>query len=686
MTQQQPATKHHFSYRAEIDGLRALAVIPVILFHAGFEWMSGGYVGVDVFFVISGFLITSIILKEKQQGDFSLTAFYERRARRILPALFTVMACCLPLAWLLMTPGQLVDFSHSLIAVPLFVANILFWRTSDYFAPNADEQPLLHIWSLGVEEQYYLVFPLALILLWRLGLARTVQLIALAAIASLALSEWSWRHAATANFYLPHTRAWELLLGSLLALLTLQRPLHERIASKLATNLLGAAGLALILVAIFAYDNNTPFPSLYALVPTLGTALILAFGQRDSWVGRLLSARWIVAVGLVSYSAYLWHQPLFAFARLQDPNTPPSRIFALLTVLTLVLAWLSWRFVEQPFRNRTTYSRRRIFALAAGGSLLFIAIGIGGHLSNGFENRVSGQVQALFHELRHDKRALCGKSAGRNVAPATSVCNRGDPTQPVTIAVLGDSHADALYSRLGDLFASHHINATLLTYSGCPPVMDIFRADEDSSHRCPQYNQAVFDLLAGDASVDTVILAARWPLYMESHSFDNGEGGVEPAADSVLLAPTGSDTRWQGDDALRQGLIAARIKSSIERYLDAGKTVILVYPVPEVGWHAPNLMAHYLKNDTELEHGFSTDYRVIADRNRRANAALDSVGDHPRLFRIRPESIFCNTWRQDRCIFALDGKLLYFDEDHLSLFGSDFVVDSIAPLLEHAKP
>lgn len=680
------ATATDLSYRPEIDGLRALAVLPVILFHAGFQWISGGYVGVDIFFVISGFLITSIILKEKEAGHFSLLRFYERRARRILPALFAVMAACLPLAWQLMTPGQLVDFSHSLIAVTLFVANILFWRTSDYFAPTADEQPLLHIWSLGVEEQYYLLFPLLILLVWRRGLVRTTQVVALVAVVSLALSEWSWRHHATANFYLPHTRAWELLVGSLLALLSVRQPLHHLIPSRGVINVLAGTGLGLILFAIFTFDRKTPVPGLYALAPTLGTALILAFARRDTWVGKLLSTRWLVAVGLVSYSAYLWHQPLFAFARLHDPNEPASRVFALLTLLTLALAWLSWRFVEQPFRNKNRVSRPAVLAFALAGSLAFIAIGVTGSINKGFENRVGGQVSEIFHGLRQDKRELCGATAGRDVAPATTVCNRGDARQPVTIAVLGDSHADALYSRLGDLFARLQRNGTLLTYTGCPPVMGVFRADEDSSHRCQEYNQAVFDLLANEPAIDTVILAARWSLYMESARFDNGEGGIEPSDNSILLAPVTEDARWKNDDALRRSMVAARIRASVSHYLDSGKTVILVYPVPEVGWHAPNLMAHYLKNNLVPDHHYSTAYDVFKTRSQAANQALDEIPDHPKLLRIKPELIFCNTWLADRCIFAIDGKPLYFDEDHLSLLGSDFVVNEIAPLLERTTP
>ncbi|MEK7207003.1 MAG: acyltransferase, partial [Pseudomonadota bacterium] len=241
----------HLAYRAEIDGLRALAVIPVILFHAGFEWFKGGFVGVDVFFVISGYLITGIIIKQKEAGTFSLVDFYVRRARRILPALFFVMLVCVPIAWMWMAPFQLKRFAWSLASVSLFSSNFLFARTTGYFDPSVEEIPLLHTWSLGVEEQYYVIFPPLVIVLWRLGIKKLAWVTVLVALLSLAYSEWGWRNHPTVNFYFTPTRAWELLLGSLLAYASFGKPLHERVAP-VVSDLASAAGLLLVVGAILA--------------------------------------------------------------------------------------------------------------------------------------------------------------------------------------------------------------------------------------------------------------------------------------------------------------------------------------------------------------------------------------------------------------------------------------------------
>lgn len=307
-------------YRAEIDGLRALAVVPVILFHAGFELFSGGFVGVDVFFVISGYLITTILIEDIESKRFSIINFYERRARRILPALFFVMLMCIPFAWMWMLPSQMEDFSQSLIAVSLFASNIWFWRESGYFDTAAEEKPLLHTWSLAVEEQYYLIFPIFLILAWRFGKNRVFWMIVVMAAISLLMSEWGWRKHPTANFYLLPTRAWELFAGSIAAFVV-----HKQGVQK--NNPLALAGLAAIVFSIFFYDEATPFPSVYALVPVLGVVLLVLYADKDTFTAKLLSTKGFVGIGLMSYSAYLWHQPLFAFARISSMNTFSDEIY-----------------------------------------------------------------------------------------------------------------------------------------------------------------------------------------------------------------------------------------------------------------------------------------------------------------------------------------------------------------------
>ncbi|PIE00243.1 MAG: acyltransferase [Thiothrix nivea] len=370
-------------YRKEIDGLRALAVMPVILFHAGINGFSGGFVGVDVFFVISGYLITSIIMAELENNNFTIAGFYERRARRILPALFFVMLTTLPVAWWLLLPHELVAFGRSIIAVTIFASNILFWQESDYFATDSELIPLLHTWSLAVEEQYYVIFPLLLFVCWKFGLRRVTAVIATIAVISLGLAEWGWRHDASANFYLLPSRAWELMAGAGCALYLGHNPRPVGIMSQW----LSLTGLGLLLLSVVWLDDTIPFPGVYAILPVLGTVLIILFAHPDNWTGKLLSIPVLVGIGLISYSAYLWHQPLFAFARLYNADEPAITVILALIALTLLLAVISWRFIERPFRQRHHFSRRQIFLMSLAGSLILIIIALALMVFDGFPAR-----------------------------------------------------------------------------------------------------------------------------------------------------------------------------------------------------------------------------------------------------------------------------------------------------------
>jgi len=362
-------------YRPEIDGLRALAVLPVLFFHAGFESFAGGFVGVDIFFVISGYLITSIILKEKIANSFTLTSFYERRARRILPALFLVMICSMPAAFFMMTPGELKDFGLSLSATSLFSSNILFWQDSGYFAGPNELKPLLHTWSLALEEQYYLLFPIFLMIAWRLGIQLILFILIIVAITSLFLSHWAAFNAPVANFYLLPTRGWELLLGVFAAFYILRHNHSFNFFSPFLREIAGLIGIFCIAFSVFSFDALTPFPSFWALIPTLGTVLIILFVTPETLVGKFLSNKLIVGMGLISYSLYLWHQPIFAFARMQNSEDLSSSSFLLLILLSFILAYLSWRYVERFFRDRNKISKTSIFFYSISGSMLLILVG-----------------------------------------------------------------------------------------------------------------------------------------------------------------------------------------------------------------------------------------------------------------------------------------------------------------------
>ena len=362
------------NYRPEIDGLRALAVVPVILFHSGLALFSGGFVGVDVFFVISGYLITTIIINDLQADRFSIVNFYERRARRILPALFLMVFVCAVAAWFLLSPLDIANFAKSILGVVTFTSNIVFWLDEGYFENASELKPLLHTWSLAVEEQYYLFFPLLLMTTFRVARKYMVILLITIALISFALTEWAVILSAgrakivSAGFFLLPTRAWELFIGSLVAFHLNKGKMSLPLTGR---NFLSLAGVGMILWATFSFDENTPFPSHFALFPTLGAALIILFATTGTLTKALLSSRILVAIGLVSFSAYLWHQPLLAFYRYHNDSTDiePVALFLLLAGVA-ALAALTWKLVEQPFRNKSLFSRGAIFSYSLVASLI----------------------------------------------------------------------------------------------------------------------------------------------------------------------------------------------------------------------------------------------------------------------------------------------------------------------------
>lgn len=394
-------------YRSEIDGLRAVSVISVILYHAGIEFVSGGFVGVDVFFVISGYLITSIIVADLDAKRFSIVEFYERRARRILPALFLVIAISFLFAWYLLMPSEMKSFSDSMVAVSLFSSNFLFWQESGYFDTASELKPLLHTWSLAVEEQYYIIFPLLMALMWGLRKQWILLLFGALALLSFGLAQLGAQKESTANFYLLPSRAWEIGLGALVAacLNYKQVLVNKLLASKLLNELLAFIGLTMIIVSVFLFNEKTPFPSVYTLLPTVGAGLIIVFAVPGTLVKCILSSKPLVGIGLISYSAYLWHQPVFAFARHILFPRPESYVFLLLTLGVLLISYLTWRFVERPFRNKVSFSRRQIFLFSIVFTVALLIIGLLGNYNGGYKNR-SWYLDLFQQGYQPDNRVL----------------------------------------------------------------------------------------------------------------------------------------------------------------------------------------------------------------------------------------------------------------------------------------
>lgn len=663
-------------HRPEVDGLRALAVLPVILFHAGFGLFSGGYVGVDVFFVISGFLITSIIANELRAGRFSIIGFYDRRARRILPALFVVMAVCLPAAWWLMLPAEAAAFGRSLVAVSLFGSNVLFWRSNGYFDLAAEEKPLLHTWSLGVEEQFYIVFPLVLWLCWRLGRRRLVVLLAVMACLSLWVSQKALPQHTLASFFLAPLRAWELLAGALVAL-GCDRSLRWSVAATWPAwrnDALGALGLVLVLVPVFLYDASTPFPGLAAVPPVVGTALVLAFVGPSGWTGRLLTLRPVLWLGLISYSAYLWHQPLLAFARLSQPSHATPWLLGAMAVLSLLLGHLSWRFVEAPFRDRRRWSRRAIFQASGAATATFIAIGVGIVIGKGLPQRWPEQVRAL---IEPSKTRIEGCPA---VDTWLHVCPLGRQGQPAAVVLLGDSHAYALGTALDERLQQDGLGGSLV-HTSCHPIPGLFDSREANTPARQEFcaeAQRRLEAFVARSEVQLTLVAIRWTgrLYpmdqrIDAPAFDNGEGGVErdfPYRQNLTTDASGQLTAAAAPKA-------AALSGYLQRLANAKPTVVLD-PVPEVGWTPARLnLLGYLTDGTVPE-SISTSAARYASRNAAALDVLEAI-DHPRLQRSQPQAWLCSTGSPGRCMVQDTNRLLYADDDHLSMLGARRVVDDM---------
>jgi len=386
-------------YRKEIDGLRALAVLPVILAHAGMEMFRNGFVGVDIFFVISGYLITKIILDELEKGDFTIVKFYERRARRILPALFVVMLATTIVGYFLLMPDEYKNLGQSLVATSLFSNNILLGLTSGYWQLTSEFKPLLHTWSLGVEEQYYLFSPVVIMLAWKLN-KKSISLLLWGVFSiSLLFSIWFTDISPDWAFYILPTRAWELAVGGIATIIMISTPTISK--NNLISNVLSLVGFTAILLSVFTFSDTTPIPSYPLLLPVLGAVLIIIFCQPKTLVYSVLSHKWMVFTGLISYSLYLWHQPFFAFLRAYLVERPSEVQFIVLIPVIYFISYLTWKYIEVPFRKRDLLNSKTIFTFSIVGSMIFVIAGLYLNHSYGAPNRIN---DPSFIQKDMDKR------------------------------------------------------------------------------------------------------------------------------------------------------------------------------------------------------------------------------------------------------------------------------------------
>ena len=643
-------------YRPDIDGLRAVAIIPVVLFHLGIAGFGGGYVGVDVFFVISGYLITSIILPEVRAGAFSFAHFYERRVRRLFPALFVVLTVTSALAAVLLIPSDLRAYGASLVATLFFGANLFFWRTAGYFDAPAEMKPLLHNWSLSVEEQFYIVFPTVLLLLHRWLPQRMRASITAIAVVSFAAAVWALEDAPGSVFYLTTYRAWELMLGVLLALGAV-----PELRGQALRETLSLIGLVMIVYAVVAFSAVTPFPAANALYPTVGTALIILAGSGGStYVTRALSVQPLVYIGLISYPLYLWHWPLIVLLKyyvLRD--TTLIERFAVI-VVSVALAALTYRYVERPFRAKDVWSRRRLFGASAAYAAVLLLVGFGAFLGDGWPGRLDPaerRIDAVSYEGFSPSECYRGP---RDPERDDTGCPIGAPGAP-SFLVWGDSHAMALLDALDSTAAAMGVSGKFVAMAGCPPLLGVTRYDHEGRD-CAGFNANVVELVEATESIREVILIARWGLSANGTRLE-AEGG-RPA----IISPqgiTGNPT------AFRAGL-----ERTLDFLTDRNLEVTFVTQAPGIGWDVPSTL-------------------VRASRFGRETLAVPTLDEHRRRQRVVDEalvnlstrysfdvldvtSLFCG---EGTCAIIRNGRPLYRDGHHLSAFGASTLAPSIETIL-----
>ena len=640
-------------YRRDVDGLRAVAVLAVVAYHAFPSALPGGFVGVDIFFVISGYLITAILAREIEGGDDSLMRFYERRARRLLPALSVVLAASTIAALILLPPFDLDRYGRSLATVAGFVSNIGFWLKSGYFDQAARTQPLLHTWSLGVEEQFYLVWPLVLAAAMRFR--RRLALLAAVGLASLVLAEIQVRHWPDAAFYLLPARIFEFVLGALVAL----RPAVPigRTAVPLAW-----LGLALILLPIGLYSRETPFPGLAALVPCLGAALVILAGPGGA-VARLLGRAPLVAIGLLSYSLYLWHWPVLIFGEIWLGRPLGGAETGLALALVLGLSALTWRFVERPFRRRITGPAGTGRNLAVAGAVLaaFLAIGIVSDVTRGLAFRAGPELRAkeeALHEMPFREPGCVSEGAARNPAGCAS------GTGPLEVVLWGDSHAEQLTPGLARRLSS--VSFLEAKTDGCPPLAGaelIFRNMADEA--CRRANDAILAMIEATPGIETVVLAARWSLYAETVR------APTESADRSFLVDEVSSERSVGNS---RRVLEAGLERTISALEARGVDVVLVGQVPEYPFDPARCAVRAWWTGHRPDCGQSLG--AAEGRLAAAQAILGRVAArHASIAYFDPVPHLCEAG-ECRTLSA-SGMGLYRDQDHLSIRGAEL----LAPLL-----
>ena len=659
MSQTNSATE----YRPEVDGLRAVAIVPVLLFHAGLSAFAGGFFGVDVFFVISGYLITAQLASSDKSGFALLGNFYHRRIRRLFPAIAIVSAVTAVIAYLIMTPSQLRPLFSSFTSTQVFLQNIYLWQNSGYWDQSLETSPLMHTWSLAVEEQFYLIFPLLFVAKSMrnaksvlVGVAITIFVLSfLGALTRFGTSS-------TGAFFLLPYRAWELMAGAIVALYSVNdkrffktKPYFSRLISNF--------GMTIIIIAIILGDESTRHPGLLTLLPVVGTALLIGFGREPSLTSRLLNNKLLVAIGKLSYGLYLWHFPILALWRIDKGTELDGVETTAAMVLTFACSYLMWKFAETPFRDRVRTRNKYVAIVATTGFVALVSIGLVGQ--NTVFGKKSNSELALLEAQAKVPDQLDNWVEIDFEAPISGgsmgVTERKSPMGDVVL--LGDSHAGALKDSLSAELERLNLSGVAFIRAGCPPVSNVIM-DPPEKFNCTDFNQ-IIDIVLKDTFVTDVILFSRWTFYAEGTRYTNYKGYREDGYEVKFTAP---NIKFTSDEE-RITYLGDQIKLTIERLESTGKRVHLIYPIPELGWDPISYAKRFIDQGLSWHQKLDIPYGDHLQRSRRAVEQLDRAAS-PTTIKLDPADLFCNRQVTDWCVASLGNILFYGDNDHLNENGN----------------
>ena len=657
------------SYRPDIDGLRAIAVLAVIVFHAFPEWVSGGFIGVDVFFVISGFLITNLIQVRLREQNFSILDFYASRVRRLFPSLILVLLACQTFAWFALLSDEYKSLGKHISATALLIPNWIFWSESGYFDYAANTKPLLHLWSLGIEEQFYLFWPLTLCLLFKYKL-NAIRVTSLLLLGSFLLNLFLIEKNTSATFFLPFTRIWELLAGSLLAFcVQADFVKHSSFRTKLSSNtavnqVLSILGLLLLSVGLLFIHQDQLFPGSWALLPVMGAVMIILAGNKAWFNQAVLSNRILVGIGLISYPLYLWHWPLLSFARILERGQPEWHISLFCIAIAFVLSLLTYFFIERPIRFGN-HQKAKTYTLI---TLMVITTGIGffTYISDGFKSRFANQsIEVQLSDLTFDiptsTEWYCSDSS--NEGPR---CLSSGP-EPTTV-VIGDSHALTIYAGLVERFKAKGQALGLYGGSdGCPPLLNVVIQDLGGDTRnCLKKGTQAIRRVIEDPAIKEVILTSRGPMYTTGKGF----GDIEATQFGTWVL------HFEGEDSgLRSNeeVFLMGLADTLDALLAANKNVTFLHDVPELGFDIrscftfrPVVISNKVMDPCAVK---KSDFMARTELHR---AGVNQIlSQRTEIKVIDLAQALCN---DEWCFGSKNEVLFYMDDDHLSLRGADYVV------------